>query len=51
MTLTGHLRFPFSTGSIHATSADPTAQPVIDPHYFEQDIGKHAHLPKRHLLT
>ncbi|KAF8158651.1 GMC oxidoreductase [Mycena galopus ATCC 62051] len=38
MTLTGHLRFPFSTGSIHATSADPTAQPVIDPHYFEQDI-------------
>ncbi|KAJ6451743.1 GMC oxidoreductase [Mycena sanguinolenta] len=39
MTLTGHLRFPFSTGSIHATSADPTAQPLIDPHYFEQDIG------------
>ncbi|KAJ7088106.1 GMC oxidoreductase [Mycena epipterygia] len=38
MTLTGHLRFPFSTGSIHAASADPTAQPAIDPHYFEQDI-------------
>ncbi|KAJ6529535.1 GMC oxidoreductase [Mycena vulgaris] len=38
MTLTGHLRFPFSTGSIHAASADPTAQPAIDPHYFEQGI-------------
>ncbi|KAJ7913769.1 GMC oxidoreductase [Mycena leptocephala] len=38
MTLTGHLRFPFSTGSIHAVSADPTTQPAIDPHYFEQDI-------------
>ncbi|KAJ7720548.1 alcohol oxidase [Mycena metata] len=38
MTLTRHLRFPFSTGNIHAVSADPTTQPAIDPHYFEQDI-------------
>ncbi|KAJ7737987.1 alcohol/choline dehydrogenase, partial [Mycena metata] len=27
-------------GSIHAVSADPTAQPAIDPRYFEQEIGK-----------
>ncbi|OJT05448.1 Glucose oxidase, partial [Trametes pubescens] len=28
---------PFSRGTIHAASADPTAPPAIDPHYFAQD--------------
>ncbi|KAJ7443647.1 GMC oxidoreductase [Mycena galericulata] len=38
LTFTGALHFPFSTGSIHAASSDPTVQPTIDPHYFEQDF-------------
>lgn len=24
----------------HVGSADPKAPPIIDPHYFEKDIGK-----------
>ena len=36
------LNRPFSRGTIHATSTDPLAQPAIDPHYFEEDIGKHS---------
>ncbi|EIW53745.1 GMC oxidoreductase [Trametes versicolor FP-101664 SS1] len=28
---------PFSRGTIHAASADPTAPPAIDPHYFAHD--------------
>ncbi|KAJ7784188.1 GMC oxidoreductase [Mycena metata] len=38
LTFTGALHFPFSTGSIHVASANPTAQPAINPHYFEQDF-------------
>lgn len=38
------LNRPFSRGTIHATSTDPLAQPAIDPHYFEEDIGKHSFL-------
>ncbi|KAJ7748191.1 hypothetical protein DFH07DRAFT_962268 [Mycena maculata] len=38
LTFTGALHFPLSTGSIHAVSSDPTIQPAIDPHYFEQDL-------------
>ncbi|KAJ7436903.1 GMC oxidoreductase [Mycena galericulata] len=38
VTFTGALHFPFSTGSIHAASSDPTVQPTINPHYFEQDF-------------
>ncbi|KAJ7631467.1 hypothetical protein B0H17DRAFT_962440, partial [Mycena rosella] len=34
----GNLHFPFSTGSIHVASADPSSQPAIDPHYFEEDF-------------
>lgn len=33
------LNRPWSRGTIHAGSTDPLAQPLIDPHYFEQDIG------------
>ncbi|KAJ7635380.1 GMC oxidoreductase [Roridomyces roridus] len=32
------LTHPFSRGTIHATSSDPTANPAIDPHYFENDF-------------
>ncbi|KAH7920518.1 alcohol oxidase [Leucogyrophana mollusca] len=32
------LNHNFSRGSIHATSTDPTGQPLCDPHYFEEDI-------------
>ncbi|KAJ7635381.1 GMC oxidoreductase [Roridomyces roridus] len=32
------LQHPFSRGTIHATSTDPTANPAIDPHYFENDF-------------
>ncbi|KAJ7688579.1 GMC oxidoreductase [Mycena rosella] len=38
ITFTGNLHFPFSTGSIHVASADPSSQPAIDPHYFEEDF-------------
>ncbi|KAF7303489.1 GMC oxidoreductase [Mycena indigotica] len=40
LTFTGNLHFPFSTGSIHITSSDPTVPPVIDPRYYEQDFGQ-----------
>ncbi|PCH34771.1 GMC oxidoreductase [Wolfiporia cocos MD-104 SS10] len=29
---------PFSRGAVHISSADPKANPAIDPHYFEEDI-------------
>lgn len=29
---------PFSRGTVHINSADPHAQPEIDPHMFEEDI-------------
>ncbi|KZT09996.1 GMC oxidoreductase [Laetiporus sulphureus 93-53] len=29
---------PFSRGSIHIQSADPKAAPLIDPHYFEDNV-------------
>ncbi|KAJ6522467.1 alcohol oxidase [Mycena capillaripes] len=38
LTFTGNLHFPFSTGSIHIASVDPSVQPAIDPHYYEQDF-------------
>ncbi|KAJ7090131.1 GMC oxidoreductase [Mycena epipterygia] len=38
LTFTGNLHFPFSTGSIHITSINPSLQPAINPHYYEQDF-------------
>ncbi|KAJ6617659.1 GMC oxidoreductase-domain-containing protein, partial [Mycena sp. CBHHK59/15] len=38
ITFTGDLQFPFSTGSIHATSKDSGTQPLIDPNYYEQSL-------------
>ncbi|KAJ7061697.1 GMC oxidoreductase [Mycena amicta] len=38
LTFTGNLHFPFSTGSIHVTSNNPTEQPAIDPRYYEEDF-------------
>ncbi|EMD35377.1 hypothetical protein CERSUDRAFT_116159 [Gelatoporia subvermispora B] len=32
------LSHPFSRGSIHIASPDPTQQPASDPRYFEEDI-------------
>jgi len=32
------LNHPFSRGTIHATSSDPTKNPEFDPHYFEHDL-------------
>lgn len=32
------LNHPFSRGTIHATSPDPTTQATMDPHYFENDF-------------
>ncbi|KAI0369826.1 GMC oxidoreductase [Pilatotrama ljubarskyi] len=29
---------PFSRGSIHASSSDPSVQPTIEPNYFSEDI-------------
>ncbi|KAH9849915.1 GMC oxidoreductase [Lenzites betulinus] len=29
---------PFSRGTIHASSADPTIQPTIEPNYFSEEI-------------
>ncbi|RPD56267.1 GMC oxidoreductase [Lentinus tigrinus ALCF2SS1-7] len=34
------LNRPFSRGTIHAGSTDPLEPPVIDPHYFEEDIDR-----------
>ncbi|KAF7362949.1 GMC oxidoreductase [Mycena venus] len=42
LTFTGNLHFPFSTGSIHIASVDPSVQPAIDPHYYEQDFDLQA---------
>lgn len=39
ITFTADLQFPFSTGTIHITSSNGTVQPVIDPHYYEEDFG------------
>ena len=33
------LQQPFSRGSTHINSADPTAKPTIDPNYFDIDFG------------
>ncbi|KAJ7583024.1 hypothetical protein C8J56DRAFT_865422, partial [Mycena floridula] len=30
--------YPFSRGSIHAISSDPSVEPALDPHYFEHDF-------------
>ncbi|KAJ7432159.1 GMC oxidoreductase [Mycena latifolia] len=38
LTFTGNLHFPFSTGSIHITCANASAQPAIDPHYYEEEF-------------
>ncbi|KZP01248.1 GMC oxidoreductase [Calocera viscosa TUFC12733] len=38
MTILSVLNHPFSRGSVHAASADCLAQPIIDPHYFEDDF-------------
>ncbi|TCD71177.1 hypothetical protein EIP91_012126 [Steccherinum ochraceum] len=32
------LLHPFSRGTIHVVSTDPTVPPEVDPHYFERDI-------------
>ncbi|KZT05785.1 GMC oxidoreductase [Laetiporus sulphureus 93-53] len=32
------LSHPFSRGTIHISSADPKAAPIIDPHYYEQEV-------------
>lgn len=38
------LQQPFSRGSTHINSSDPTAKPAIDPNYFDIDFGKiHSH--------
>ncbi|KAL9712335.1 hypothetical protein Ac2012v2_003572 [Leucoagaricus gongylophorus] len=37
-TLVPALNSMFSRGTIHITTSDPTVQPAMDPHYFEQDI-------------
>ncbi|TDL20220.1 alcohol oxidase [Rickenella mellea] len=41
ITFTGNLHFPFSMGSIHITSKNATAQPSIDPNYFNEDFDLH----------
>ncbi|KAI0261249.1 GMC oxidoreductase [Gloeopeniophorella convolvens] len=38
LTFMAMLNYPWSRGTIHAVSTDPTVQPEIDPHYFEQEI-------------
>ncbi|KAJ7458937.1 GMC oxidoreductase [Mycena latifolia] len=38
VTLSAVLNHPLSRGSIHAKSANPLANPAIDPHYFENDF-------------
>lgn len=38
MTVLVVLNHPFSRGTIHVGSADPTQQPLMDPHYFEDDF-------------
>jgi len=38
MTVLVALNHPFSRGSIHIASADPNVQPLMDPHYFEDDF-------------
>ncbi|EKM50075.1 uncharacterized protein PHACADRAFT_213839 [Phanerochaete carnosa HHB-10118-sp] len=38
MGVTPNLTHPWSRGAIHIASADPKAQPRIDPHYFEDEM-------------
>lgn len=38
MLLMPSIGHPFSRGTIHIKSADPKEPPVIDPHYFEEDV-------------
>jgi choline dehydrogenase-like flavoprotein len=38
VTMLPMVNHPFSRGSIHARSTDPSVHPEIDPHYFESDI-------------
>ncbi|KAI0029556.1 GMC oxidoreductase-domain-containing protein, partial [Vararia minispora EC-137] len=38
ISLVGVLNRPFSRGTIHIASPDVLRQPIIDPHYFEEDV-------------
>lgn len=38
ITIFGILEHPFSRGSVHITSADPTVSPAIDPKYFSHPL-------------
>lgn len=40
--------YPFSRGSVHIDSADPTAKPTIDPRYFSHPLD--AEIMARHML-
>ncbi|KAH7882447.1 alcohol oxidase [Phlebopus sp. FC_14] len=37
-TIVAAVNHNFSRGSVHVTSPDPTVDPSIDPHYYEEDI-------------
>jgi hypothetical protein len=39
LTLLGAMNHPWSRGSIHAGSKNALEHPLIDPHYFEEEIG------------
>lgn len=37
-TMAAAMNIAFSRGTVHVTTSDPTVQPAIDPHYFEEEI-------------
>ncbi|KAF4600560.1 hypothetical protein EYR38_005197 [Pleurotus pulmonarius] len=39
VTFAAATNYNFSRGSVHCATSDPKVDPVIDPHYFEEEIG------------
>ncbi|KAF4602559.1 hypothetical protein EYR40_005772 [Pleurotus pulmonarius] len=39
ITFAAATNYNFSRGSVHCATSDPKVDPVIDPHYFEEEIG------------
>ncbi|KAJ7688605.1 GMC oxidoreductase, partial [Mycena rosella] len=49
LTLLAVLNHPLSRGAIHAKSTNPFDNLSIDPHYFENDFGKHLEILVQHV--